>query len=88
MNKLNIKILGKNILVKPDVREEKTIGGIIIPETAKEKPQKGVVLAVGSDSKAAVGENILYAKGAGSKIEFEDENYLLINENQAFFTWQ
>lgn len=66
--------------------EEKTIGGIIIPDTAKEKPLQGKVVAVGSGTKdeemvIAVGDQVLYGKYSGTELEFEGEKYLIMRQS-------
>ena len=66
--------------------EEKTIGGIIIPDTAKEKPLQGTVVAVGNGTKdeemvIAVGDQVLYGKYAGTELEFEGEKYLIMRQS-------
>ncbi len=83
---MNIKPLADRVLVKPAAAEEKTIGGIIIPDSAKEKPLKGEVLAVGNGTKdekmeLAVGNNVLYGKYAGTELEWEGEKYLIMRQS-------
>ena len=83
---MNIKPLADRVLVKPAPAEEKTIAGIIIPDTAKEKPLQGTVLAVGNgtkDEEMVVKENdtVLYGKYAGTEIEFEGEKYLIMRQS-------
>ncbi len=85
-NKLSIKPLSDRVIVKPAEAEEKTKGGIIIPDTAKEKPQKGTVVAAGPGKKdepvtVAVGDTVLYGKYAGTDINFEGEDYLIMRES-------
>jgi chaperonin GroES len=85
MAKVNIKPLADRVLVEPAAAEEKTAGGIIIPDTAKEKPQKGTVVAVGPGKKdepmtVKVGDNVLYGKYAGTEITVDGENYLIMRE--------
>ena len=80
---MNIKPLADRVLILPMPAEEKTIGGIIIPDTAKEKPLQGKVVAVGNGTKdeemvIAVGDQVLYGKYAGSELEFEGEKYLIM----------
>ncbi len=82
---MNIKPLADRVLVKSAEAEEK-IGGIIIPDTAKEKPLKGEVVAVGSGSKDEemvlhVGDKVLYGKYAGTEIELDGEKYLIMRQN-------
>lgn len=83
---MNIKPLADRVLVAPAAAEEKTIGGIIIPDTAKEKPQKGQVVAAGNGTKdeemvLKVGDTVLYGKYAGTEIEFEGEKYLIMRQS-------
>ncbi|MDR1194385.1 MAG: co-chaperone GroES [Peptococcaceae bacterium] len=87
---MKIKPLGDKLVVKPISAEEKTAGGIVLPDTAKEKPQKGEVLAVGSgrilDNGARVpmevkeGDKVLYSKYGGTEIKIDDEDVLILNE--------
>ena len=83
---MNIKPLADRVLVVPAPAEEKTIGGIIIPDTAKEKPLKGEVVAVGNGTKdeemiVKVGDIVLYGKYAGTELEFEGNKYLIMRQN-------
>ena len=83
---MNIKPLADRVLVKPAPAEEKTIGGIIIPDTAKEKPSKGEVIATGNGTKdeemiVKVGDTVLYGKYAGQELEFEGEKYLIMRQS-------
>jgi chaperonin GroES len=83
---MNIKPLADRVLVKPVPAEEKTISGIIIPDSAKEKPLKGEVLAVGKGTKdeemvVAVGDTVLYGKYAGTELEWEGEKYLIMRQS-------
>ncbi|MEA4937400.1 MAG: co-chaperone GroES [Paludibacter sp.] len=83
---MNIKPLADRVLVKPAAAEEKTISGIIIPDSAKEKPLKGEVLAVGNGTKdekmeVAVGNTVLYGKYAGTELEWEGEKYLIMRQS-------
>ena len=85
-----IKPLGDRILIEPEEREEVTKSGLVLPDTAKEKPQQGKVLAVGggrvSDDGATIpleikeGDLVLYAKYAGTEVRLDDEEYLIISE--------
>lgn len=73
-------------MIKPAAAEEKTLGGIIIPDSAKEKPLKGEVIAVGHGTKdeemvLKVGDQVLYGKYAGTEIEFEGEKYLIMRQS-------
>lgn len=84
--KLNITPLHDRVIVKPAAAEEKTAGGIIIPDTAKEKPQRGVVLAAGPGKKdepvsVKAGDTVLYGKYAGTEISIEGHDYLIMRES-------
>ena len=83
---MNIRPLADRVLVVPAPAEEKTIGGIIIPDTAKEKPLKGEVVAVGNGTKdeemvVKVGDTVLYGKYAGTELEFEGSKYLIMRQS-------
>jgi len=83
--KLNIKPLADRVLVEPIEAETKTASGIIIPDNAKEKPQKGKVMAVGKGSKenpttVKVGDTVLYGKYSGTELKFEGNDYLIMSE--------
>lgn len=83
---MNIKPLADRVLVKPAAAEEKTVAGIIIPDTAKEKPLKGEVLAVGNGTKdeemvVKVGDTVLYGKYAGNEVELDGEKYLIMRQS-------
>ncbi|WP_406672072.1 co-chaperone GroES [Natronospira sp.] len=89
MTKVNIKPLADRVLVQPAPAEEKTSGGIIIPDTAKEKPQKGTVVAVGEGTKdnpvtLKVGDNVLYGKYAGTELNFDGTDYLIMRESDIY----
>jgi chaperonin GroES len=89
MSKVNITPLADRVLVEPAAAEEKTASGIIIPDTAKEKPQKGSVVAVGSGKKdepltVKVGDQVLYGKYAGTEITVEGKEYLIMREADIF----
>lgn len=82
----NIKPLADRVLVRPVAAEEKTIGGIIIPDSAKEKPLRGEVIAVGNGTKdeamvLKAGDQVLYGKYAGTELEFEGEKYLIMRQS-------
>lgn len=86
VQKMNIKPLADRVLVVPAPAEEKTIGGIIIPDTAKEKPLKGEVVAVGNGTKdeemvVKVGDTVLYGKYAGTELELEGNKYLIMRQS-------
>ncbi len=83
---MNIKPLADRVLIKPAAAEEKTVGGIIIPDSAKEKPLKGSVVAVGEGTKdekmiLKKGDHVLYGKYAGTEIELEGEQYLIMRQS-------
>jgi chaperonin GroES len=89
MSKVSLKPLADRVLVEPAQAEEKTSSGIIIPDTAKEKPQKGSVVAVGEGKKdepltVKVGDTILYGKYAGTEITIEGKEYLIMRESDIF----
>jgi len=90
MAELKGKILAGKILIKPSEAEEKTASGIIIPDTAKEKPQNGKVVMVGGDKKdepmeIKVGDKVLYGKFAGQELTIDDEDFLLISQSDVLF---
>lgn len=81
-----MKPIGDRVVIKPAPAEEKTKGGIIIPDTAKEKPQRGEVVAVGPGKDGnlmtvQVGDIVLYGKYAGQEINFEGEDYMIMRED-------
>jgi len=83
---MNIKPLGDRVLVQPSAAEEVTLGGIIIPDSAKEKPLRGKVLAAGNGTKdeemvLKAGDEVLYGKYAGTEIEFEGEKYIIMRQS-------
>lgn len=83
---MNIKPLADRVLIEPVAAEEVTVAGIIIPDSAKEKPLKGVVKAVGNGTKdeemvLKEGDVVLYGKYAGTEIEFEGEKYLIMRQS-------
>ena len=89
MSQVSIKPLADRVLVEPAVAESKTASGIIIPDTAKEKPQKGVIIAVGNGKKdepltVKVGDQVLYGKYAGTEINVEGKEYLIMRESDIF----
>ena len=86
MSKLNIKPLADRVLVEPLEAETKTASGIIIPDSAKEKPQKGNVVAVGPGTKenpitVKVGNSVLYGKYSGTELKLEGKDYLIMRES-------
>ena len=91
---MKVKPLADRVVVKAEAVEEKTASGIILPDTAKEKPQMGKVIAVGpgktSDSGSVmkmtvkVGDKVLYGKYSGTEVSFENNDYLIMKENDIF----
>ena len=86
MSKLNIKPLADRVLVEPLEAETKTASGIIIPDTAKEKPQKGSIVAVGPGTKenpvtVKVGDSVLYGIYSGTELKLEGKDYLIMRES-------
>mgnify|MGYP001234353156 FL=1 len=91
---MKMKPLSDRVVIKPEAAEEKTASGIILPDTAKEKPQKGKVVAVGpgkvSDAGNAIkmnvkkGDVVLYGKYSGTEVTFDNEEYLIMRENDIF----
>ncbi len=86
MSEVKIKPLADRVLVKPQEAEEKTASGIIIPDTAKEKPQKGVIVAVGPGTKddkmeVKVGDTVLYGKYAGTELSLDGNDYLIMKQS-------
>lgn len=84
--KINVKPLHDRVIVRAAAAEEKTAGGIIIPDTAKEKPQKGLVVAAGAGKKdepmtVKVGDTVLYGKYAGTEINIDGEELLIMRES-------
>ena len=83
---MNIKPLADRVLIQPCAAEEVTMAGIIIPDSEKEKPLKGVVLAAGKGTKdeemtVKEGDKVLYGKYAGTEIEFDGEKYLIMRQS-------
>jgi chaperonin GroES len=89
MSKISIKPLADRVIIEVSPAEEKTTSGIIIPDTAKEKPQEGVVVAVGNGKKdepmsVQIGDHILYGKYSGTEISHEGKDYLIMRESDIF----
>ncbi|WEK54967.1 MAG: co-chaperone GroES [Candidatus Cohnella colombiensis] len=86
-----IKPLGDRVLVEASAKEEKTLSGIVLPDTAKEKPQEGTIIAVGSGAinkdggrialEVSVGDRVLFSKYAGTEIKYEGKEYLIMKES-------
>lgn len=89
MSTVKVKPIADRVLVLPAPAEEKTTGGIIIPDTAKEKPQRGKVVAVGNGKKdepmtVKVGDTVLYGKYSGTELSIEGKDYLMMREADIF----
>ena len=85
--KLNIQPLADRVLVEPVAAETTTISGIIIPDNAKEKPQKGTVVAIGNGKKdepltVNVGDTVLYGKYGGTELKLEGKDFLIMRESE------
>lgn len=83
---MTIKPLADRVLVEPAAAETKTSSGIIIPDSAKEKPQKGTIVAVGAGTienpiTVSVGDSVLYGKYAGTELQHEGKDYLIMKES-------
>ncbi|MFO7152381.1 MAG: co-chaperone GroES [Bacillota bacterium] len=87
---MNIKPLGDRVVIKVLDKEEKTKGGIVLPDTAKEKPQRGEVIAVGTgeiiDGKKVplevkVGDKVIFSKYAGTEVKLDDQEYLILRQS-------
>lgn len=83
---MNIQPLADRVLILPAAAEEKTVGGIIIPDTAKEKPLKGEIVATGAGTKdeemvLKAGDHVLYGKYAGTELEFDGVKYLIMRQS-------
>lgn len=89
MSKVNVTPLHDRVIVQAAEAEQKTAGGIIIPDTAKEKPQRGTIIAVGAGKKdepmtVKVGDTVLYGKYAGTEITIQGKDYLIMRESDIF----
>ena len=89
MPKVNVRPLSDRVLIKPAEMEQKTASGIIIPDTAKEKPMRGEVVAVGPGKKdepmsVKVGDQVLYGKYSGTEIAIDGIDYLIMRENDIY----
>lgn len=82
---MKIQPLDERVLVEPATEEEKTASGIIIPDTAKEKPRRGKVVAVGNDEELQkvlkVGDQVLYGKYAGDELQYDGKDYLILSRS-------
>jgi|TARA_B100001057_G_scaffold335595_1_gene336294 chaperonin GroES len=86
---INVKPLADRVIIEPSAAEEKTAGGIIIPDTAKEKPKKGKIVAAGNGKKdepltVKEGDTVLYGQYSGTEIKIEGSDYLIMRESDIF----
>lgn len=86
MSKIKIKPLADRVLIEPAAAETQTSSGLYIPDTAKEKPQKGIVVAVGPGTKEnpvtlSEGDTVLYGKYAGTELQHDGKDFLIMKEN-------
>ena len=83
MAKINLQPMGSRVLIKPIEQESKTSSGLLLPETAKEKPQTGLVMAVGDDEeiKLKVNDKVLFAKYTGTEVLLSGANHLILEAN-------
>lgn len=86
MSEIKIKPLADRVLVEPQEAEQKTAGGIIIPDSAKEKPQRGKIIAAGKGTKdeemeVKIGDIVLYGKYAGTEINYDGKDYLIMRQS-------
>ncbi|AEE13695.1 co-chaperone GroES [Thermodesulfobium narugense] len=91
---MNLKPLGDRIIVEPVEAEEKTVSGIVLPDTAKEKPQEGIVVAVGPGRildngtrvplEVKVGDRVVFAKYGGTEIKINSKDYLILSERDIY----
>jgi chaperonin GroES len=89
MSEIKIRPLADRVLVQPAEAETKTASGIIIPDTAKEKPQRGTVVAVGTGKKdepmtVKVGDQVLYGKYSGTEVQIDGKDYLIMRESDIY----
>ncbi len=86
---INVKPLADRVIIEPATAEEKTAGGIIIPDTAKEKPKKGKIIAAGNGKKdepltVKAGDTVLYGQYSGTEIKIDGSDYLIMRESDIF----
>lgn len=83
MKRINLQPMGTRVLIKPLEQESKTSSGLLLPETAKEKPQTGLVVAIGDDEeiKLQVNDKVLFAKYSGTEFKMDGTEYLLLEAN-------
>ena len=86
MSEVKIKPLADRVLIRPEEAEDKTASGIIIPDSAKEKPQRGTVVAAGPGTKdekmeVKIGDSVLYGKYSGTELNFDGKDYLIMKQS-------
>ena len=86
---INVKPLADRVIIEPAAAEKKTAGGIIIPDTAKEKPKQGKIVAAGNGKKdepltVKAGDTVLYGQYSGTEIKIEGSDYLIMRESDIF----
>ncbi len=86
---INVKPLADRVLIEPAAAETKTSGGIIIPDNAKEKPQRGTIVAIGDGKKdepltVKVGDTVLYGQYSGTSLKFEGKDFLIMKESEIY----
>lgn len=86
---IKVKPIADRVLIEADAAETKTASGIIIPDTAKEKPQRGTVVAIGTGKKdepitVKVGDKVLYGKYSGTEVSIEGKDYLIMKESDIY----
>ena len=86
---INVKPLADRVIIEPAAAEEKTAGGIIIPDTAKEKPKRGKIIAAGNGKKdepltVKAGDTVLYGQYSGTEIKIDGSDYLIMRESDIF----
>jgi len=91
---MNLKPLGDRVIVKPKAPEEKTKGGIILPDTAQEKPMEGEIVAVGTgriaddgkkiNMELKAGDKVLYGKYSGTEVKIDDQEFLIMRESDVY----
>lgn len=86
---LNVKPIADRVLIEPDAAETKTASGIIIPDTAKEKPMRGTIIAVGAGKKdepmtVKAGDKVLYGKYSGTEVNIDGKDFLIMKESDIY----
>ena len=84
MSKVKIRPLNMRVVIKPVEVEETTASGLYIPDSAKEKPQQGTVVAISKITSLAVGETVIYGKFTGTEVEIDNETFLILKESDIF----